>query len=158
METVIQKYLRNEFATIDEYNMQAGELAEPYRFIVVADFPSGFSSDAFRRLSAIASTGARCGVYVLVARDTGLPLPSSVRLDDMEANSLNLVRENGRFVWRDDVFRQFPLTLDPPPAEDSLTQILHVVGQHREGSQARRGCVRVDRDPRREDVVAERDR
>ena len=39
METVIQKYLRNEFETIDEYNAQAGELAEPYRFLVIADFP-----------------------------------------------------------------------------------------------------------------------
>ena len=40
METVIQKYLRNEFETIDEYNAQAGELAEPYRFLVIADFPN----------------------------------------------------------------------------------------------------------------------
>ena len=39
METVIQKYLRNEFETIDDYNAQAGELAEPYRFLVIADFP-----------------------------------------------------------------------------------------------------------------------
>ena len=41
METVIQKYLRNEYATIDRYNAQAGELAEPYRFLVLADFPGG---------------------------------------------------------------------------------------------------------------------
>ena len=33
METVIQKYLRNEYETIDEYNAQAGELAEPYRYL-----------------------------------------------------------------------------------------------------------------------------
>jgi len=32
MENVIQKYLRNEFETIEAYNRQAGELAEPYRF------------------------------------------------------------------------------------------------------------------------------
>src|SRR5688500_13756022 len=69
METVIQKYLRNEFETIDEYNAQAGELAEPYRFLVIADFPVGFEGDSFRRLSSIASTGARCGVYTLVIRD-----------------------------------------------------------------------------------------
>ena len=31
MENVIQIYLRNEFATIEEYNAQAGEMAEPYR-------------------------------------------------------------------------------------------------------------------------------
>ena len=65
METVIQKYLRNEFATIDDYNAQAGELAEPYRFLVIADLPTNFSDDSFRRLASIASSGARCGVYTL---------------------------------------------------------------------------------------------
>src|SRR5688500_9923526 len=61
METVIQKYLRNEFETIDDYNAQAGELAEPYRFLVVADFPTNFSPESIRRLNSIASAGARCG-------------------------------------------------------------------------------------------------
>ena len=60
METVIQKYLRNEFETIDDYNAQAGELAEPYRFLVIADLPTNFSADSFkrRRLNSIAS---KCG-------------------------------------------------------------------------------------------------
>ena len=39
METVTQKYLRNEYATIEEYNAVAEEVAEPYRVLVVADFP-----------------------------------------------------------------------------------------------------------------------
>ncbi|MHC4965227.1 MAG: hypothetical protein ACYTGE_09975, partial [Planctomycetota bacterium] len=34
MENVIQKYLRNEYATIALYNDEAGEIAEPYRFVV----------------------------------------------------------------------------------------------------------------------------
>src|SRR4029077_8081087 len=75
METVIQKYLRNEYETIDEYNAQAGELAEPYRYLVIADFPLGFEGDSFRRLASIATSGARCGVYTLVIRDTRVPMP-----------------------------------------------------------------------------------
>jgi len=130
METVIQKYLRNEFETIDDYNAQAGELAEPYRFLVIADFPVGFEGDSFRRLASIASTGARCGVYTLVVRDTRVPLPSGAHMDELEAHSLNLVRKGGRFVWRDEVFQRFPLTLDPPPSEQSLTRILDLVGRH----------------------------
>ena len=31
METVTQKYLRNEYATLEEYNAVAEEVAEPYR-------------------------------------------------------------------------------------------------------------------------------
>ncbi|MFU8829261.1 MAG: hypothetical protein ACNA8P_07485, partial [Phycisphaerales bacterium] len=42
MENVIQKYLRNEFETIDDYNEQAGEIAEPYRFLIISDFPVNF--------------------------------------------------------------------------------------------------------------------
>ena len=53
METVIQKYLRNEFETIDDYNAQAGELAEPYRFLVIADLPTNFSQESIRRLAKL---------------------------------------------------------------------------------------------------------
>ncbi|HSZ55959.1 MAG TPA: FtsK/SpoIIIE domain-containing protein, partial [Tepidisphaeraceae bacterium] len=129
METVIQKYLRNEFATIDDYNEQAGELAEPYRFLVVADFPNSFQGEAFRRLASIAATGARCGVYVLVARDLRIQLPSEAALDDLEAHCVNLVQDGENFVWKDDVFGQFPLALDAPPPEALLRQLLDRVGK-----------------------------
>ena len=60
METVIQKYLRTEFKTIHEYNEAAKEVAEPYRFVVVFDFPVNFTDTAARRLISIARNGARC--------------------------------------------------------------------------------------------------
>jgi hypothetical protein len=129
METVIQKYLRNEFETIDDYNNQAGELAEPYRFLIIADFPVNFSEESIRRLSSIASTGARCGVYTLVARDRRQPMPAHSHIEDLEAHSINLVQQGDHFVWNDEVFKKFPLTLDPPPSEDALTNILHIVGR-----------------------------
>jgi hypothetical protein len=50
MEDVIQTYLRNEFTTIDEYNRQAGEVAEPFHVLVVANFPAGFSDESAQRL------------------------------------------------------------------------------------------------------------
>jgi hypothetical protein len=128
METVIQKYLRNEFETIDDYNAQAGELAEPYRFLVIADLPTNFSADAFRRLNSIASSGARCGVYTLISRDTRAAIPAGSHLDELKAHSVNLIRKDDRFVWDDEVFRQLPFTFDPPPSEDQLTKILHKVG------------------------------
>ena len=117
METVIQKYLRNEFETIDDYNAQAGELAEPYRFLVIADFPVSFEGEAFRRLSSIATSGARCGVYTLIARDTRHLLPSGTHLDDLAAHSVTLSQQGDRFFWKDGVYKQFPLMLDPPPDE-----------------------------------------
>ncbi|MEN0111743.1 MAG: hypothetical protein AAF805_13575, partial [Planctomycetota bacterium] len=40
METVLQKYLRSEYETIQEYNAQAGEVAEPFQVLVIAGFPN----------------------------------------------------------------------------------------------------------------------
>ncbi len=62
MENVIQKYLRNDFETIAEYNEFAGEVAEAFRILVVANFPVNFTETAARRLTSIAASGARCGV------------------------------------------------------------------------------------------------
>src|SRR5215469_11049750 len=54
MENVIQKYLRNRYGSITEYNAEAGEVAEPFRVLVVANFPVHFSEEAARRLASIA--------------------------------------------------------------------------------------------------------
>jgi hypothetical protein len=57
METVIQKYLRNQYKTIEEYNAQAGEVAEPFRVLVVANFPANFNLEACKRLVSIVNSG-----------------------------------------------------------------------------------------------------
>ncbi len=108
MENVIQKYLRNEFETIEEYNRQAGELAEPYRFLVIADFPRNFSEETARRLSSIIHSGPRCGVHTLIAYDTRADLPSGMDMRDICAASVHLLYEDGRFVWQDEVLRAVP--------------------------------------------------
>ena len=58
MENVIQKYLRNQFETIEDYNVHAGEVAEPFRIAVIANFPASFGVDAARRLLVSLHTSA----------------------------------------------------------------------------------------------------
>ncbi len=68
IEIVIQKYLRGEFQSIEDYNVEAGEIAEPYRFLFVYDYPSQFDDTTIHQLARIIQNGPRCGVYtVLVA-------------------------------------------------------------------------------------------
>ena len=132
METVIQKYLRNEYATIDDYNDQAGELAEPYRFLVIADLPQGFNDKALSRLSSIAASGARCGVHILAAFDTRQTARgSATALEDLERHCATLVHDAdaGRFRWTLEPYDKLPLTLDAPPEESALTDVLRVVGK-----------------------------
>ncbi len=128
MENVIQKYLRNEFATIEQYNRDAGEIAEPFRFLVIANFPANFSEAAQRRLLSIAASGARCGVYTLVMVDTQAPLPPGFAIRDLEQHGTTLSWQHGHFVWRDDRFGQFALTLDTPPAPLQMTRMLQSAG------------------------------
>ncbi|MCH8805768.1 MAG: DNA translocase FtsK [Planctomycetes bacterium] len=134
MENVIQKYLRNEFESIAEYNHQAGELAEPYRFLVIADLPANFSEGAARRLSSIVSSGARCGVFTLIAHDKRLATPPELQIEDLAGAGVHLVFEGDRFVYQDELLRQFPLTLEPPPTEEVLTSIMHAVGREAKDS------------------------
>jgi len=128
MENVIQKYLRSQYASIEEYNTQAGEVAEPYRVVIVANFPANFTAEAARRLERIASSGASCGVYTLVSHDAGLPMPQDIKLDDLLRVSMNLKWQGGRFIWQDPDFADYPLDLDTPPAGDVLVNTLNRLG------------------------------
>ena len=132
METVIQKYLRNEFETIDEYNKQAGEIAEPYRFLVIADLPNNFSENAAKRLASIITSGARCGVYVLIHRDSSLQLPKGI--DDATLNRIEtrFTLIDGAFIVEDEELSTLPLTIDAPPSESSTTTIVKKVGERAE--------------------------
>lgn len=142
MENVIQKYLRNEFDSIEDYNRQAGELAEPYRFLVIADFPVNFSEESARRLSSILNSGPRCGVHTLIVLDKRQELPTGIDREDLLAHSLVLDHEEGRYVWQDRVLQAFPLELDVPPNEITLTEMMHAVG--RAGAESARVEVAFD--------------
>src|SRR5512138_1287641 len=91
MEKVIQMYLRNEYATIAEYNAQAGNIAEKYHYLVIADFPSAFSDVAIRRLLHIATSGARCGVFTLIHWDHRHTAPPGFIPDMLRENSVSIV-------------------------------------------------------------------
>jgi tetratricopeptide (TPR) repeat protein len=80
IELVIQKYLRTTYATIDDYNAEAGEVAEPYRYLVVFDFPSGFSEETTRELVRILENGPRCGVRVLLLTNVDIEVPYGIDL------------------------------------------------------------------------------
>jgi DNA segregation ATPase FtsK/SpoIIIE, S-DNA-T family len=129
MEVVIQKYLRNEFETIEAYNAEAGEVAEPFRYLVIANFPANFSEAACRRLVSIVSSGARCGVHTLISVDTKMPMPQGFKLADLEQHCVNFIWQEDKFVWKDQDFGALPLALDRPPPVDVFTQIVRRAGE-----------------------------
>ncbi len=116
IETVIQTCLRNEFATLLEYNRAKPDMAQPFRFAVIHDFPVNFTESAARRLASVVKNGPRCGVYAILVRDTEKKLPSGVSVSDIEGGSLAVdVAGDSTPLFRDSDFDGFELSLDGRP-------------------------------------------
>ncbi len=129
MENIFQKYLRNEFATIEEYNVFAGEVAEPYHILVIANFPTGFSDTAAKRIKSIASSGARCGVYTLMSVDTSAKMAHGFDIKDLEEYANVFEWKKGKFRSADNRLKELPLQFDAPPPPDQFNTIVKNVGE-----------------------------
>jgi len=143
METVFQTYLRNEFGTIEEYNEHAGEVAEPYRILVIAGFPANFSEQAGRRLTSILSSGPRCGVYTLMSVDPQLTMPPHFSLKDAEHHATCMTWRDGVFQFDDQELGWLPLETTIGPEPDEFSRIVKRVGD--ESKDARRVEVSFER-------------
>jgi len=129
MERVLQKYLRNEFATLHEYNQQAGEVAEPYRVLVMANFPAGLNDASIRKLQTIATTGPRCGVYTMLGIDTSIRLPNEFDLSSLYTDAVHLQWVKDRLQWNYPLYEKLPLSLDRLPPRDRLNDLLRIAGE-----------------------------
>lgn len=129
MENVFQKYLRNEFESIEEYNVHAGEVAEPYRILIVANFPTGFSERAAQRLVSVMTSGARCGVHTLISVDTGQPVLRGFDLTQLEAVSNVLEWRGVGFVSRALDSEPLRFVGDAPPPASLLAVLIRKVGE-----------------------------
>ena len=129
METVIQKYLRNQYKSIEEYNSAAGEVAEPYRVLVIANFPVNFTPEAARRLISVMASGPACGVCTLVSVDESATLPRDFRIADLEqvAYTVRFAGKNPTLTGPE--YEAFPLALDMPPTPDVTAAAVRRVGQ-----------------------------
>ena len=130
IEKVIQMYLRNQYATITEYNEQAGSVAEKYHFLVVADFPAAFSETAAARLQSIATSGARCGVFTLLHWDKQPSLPDGFVPDELRNSSVRIRQENGQFLLNKTQPEEgVRLVFDAPPAPELAVELTQKIGK-----------------------------
>jgi len=129
MENVFQTYLRNEFENIQDYNAHAGEVAEPYHILVIANFPTNFSDNAVQRLTSIVSSGPRCGVYTLISVDEKQQLPHNFDLQDLES-SVNRVRCDDRgCAWSEPRLDRLAFHPQALPSGETIGKIVRAVGE-----------------------------
>jgi hypothetical protein len=129
IEKVIQMYLRNEYATLDEYNAQAGTIAEKHRFVVISGFPAAFSDTAAKRLLSIATSGARCGVYLLIHRDPNQGNVDPALAEALEKACLRLLPHGTGFRVAGMPGGADTATLDAPPESELATTLVHKLGK-----------------------------
>lgn len=124
IEKVIQMYLRNEFATIADYNAQAGAIAEKYHFLVIAGFPSSFSDTAMKRLRSIASSGARCGVHLLIQRDRRQTGVDPSLDEELHRACLSISASKGGYT-----IAGCKVVFDPAPVDEIASSLIHRIGK-----------------------------
>lgn len=75
IENVIQKYLQDKFTDIADYNLKTKEVPEPYRLLVVYNFPHGFNDTTANKLLNIIKSGPKSGVHTILINDRNAKLP-----------------------------------------------------------------------------------
>jgi hypothetical protein len=135
LETVIQKRLRGRYATIEDYNREAGELQEPLHLVAVADFPTGFSERALERLALLARTGARCGVHVLLLHDDRRTLPAALDLAWFRRTGVILRALQGRLVLDREGLQDWAFTAAAAANPATTTRLISAVGAAADGAQ-----------------------
>jgi S-DNA-T family DNA segregation ATPase FtsK/SpoIIIE len=82
---VVQKILTNKYQTLDEFNENNIELAEPFRLLIINDFPKSFDDYQLGKIKQILASGPKCGVYTIMIGSISLLGLSPI-------NSLNVAK------------------------------------------------------------------
>ena len=129
MENVFQTYLRSEFRTIEEYNVSAGEVAEPWHFVVVAGFPQGFSEDAARHLSSILTSGPNCGVHALIAWNPATGYPPGFDATELHQNCTGFRVHDGTVIPSRELPPGVQFEACEEPGPEDYVRLVRAVGE-----------------------------
>jgi DNA segregation ATPase FtsK/SpoIIIE, S-DNA-T family len=135
LEVVIQKRLRGRYATIEEYNREAGEMQEALHYVVVADFPAAFSERALERLAVLARSGARCGVHLVIHHDDRKPLPAALDLAWFRRTGVVLREVGGRLVFDREGMADWRFVPEPAPTPAVMQRLVGIIGAAGENAQ-----------------------
>lgn len=113
IENVIQKYLQDKFKDIAEYNFKTKDVPEPYRLLVVYNFPHGFNDTTADKLLNIIKSGPKAGVHTLLVSDKMAKLPYGMDWSVFEGINIKEIS----LVNHDTINRQFMFDKNLPYTE-----------------------------------------
>lgn len=87
---IIQKVLGHKYLgrSLIDYNVEAGELAKPYHFIFITDFPKSLSKEHGENIEKIIRSGKQAGVFVVMSLDT-----SYQSKNDYDYNPIHILQD-----------------------------------------------------------------
>jgi hypothetical protein len=81
---IIQKILGYKYQTLEEYNQTAGELAEPYNFLFLANCPRKLTREHCEQLLSLLESGHKAGIFVIMSLDTTFQPKSNYDIDPFQ--------------------------------------------------------------------------
>lgn len=129
VEDVLQTCLRDRYETIESYNAEAGALAEPYRVVAAVGLPTGLTRDGYDSLRALIEGGRRCGVFLILVRDTSQPWPAELPpLPDAHVLRLRF-DDQGRLWQTDPDLEALPIRAVAPPSSAMMESLAERIGR-----------------------------
>jgi hypothetical protein len=143
----ITQHVLVEHDNINSYNQANPEIPEPYRFVIVNEFPCGFSAQALRQFQDIVRNGPRAGVYILATVSDAMPDSHGFDLNDFIAGAYHLSLDGtGALQWNSEYLSEYQVRSAAPPDERVISHTLSVVSQAYEQKPTVLPYERVKRD------------
>lgn len=135
VERVIATHLQGRYPSITDAHLDLGEVIEPYRLLVIADYPTGMTERALELLGPLAENGPRCGVHTIVLRD---PAASRARGRQPVLPGLRICRHDADgFTVETHRTGSWRLRFEPAPPADAegpaaaiTERVVTMVGNH----------------------------
>ncbi len=128
IEQVIQNYLSSNYSTIEDYNFDAGAIAEPYRYLFIADFPTGFDQRSLEDLKSILLNGPKAGVYIILHIDNNLEKPRN--FDYQTFNNFCSISIINQHYYKVRIpYLWLNTTLDQPPSNELFNQMATAINE-----------------------------
>lgn len=149
---VIQKVLGYKYSdkTLIEYNSIEKKKAEPYRFLIISDYPHTLTKEHFDILKKILKNSRRAGVFVIMSMDTSYEnakMYDAPPFIDILNNLITIYPKDNRYYIKnslhDDIFRRFNLKLDASFI-DNVKSVLEYIRTREEDDKKMKSINLVD--------------
>lgn len=127
--------LGGRFPDLGSLERAEGESGEPYRLLVVSDFPSGLSERSAELLERLMRRGPACGVSVLLQHQRNLKRPDHVDVD-LFTTLGSVLSETSSGAFRLAPFDNLPVSLDEGTPATLADEIAKSVAENAKSASA----------------------